>query len=44
MLNNFAEILTLDSNNDIQVLLNNYGQVSVPVKREDKKTFFEHFS
>ncbi len=44
MLNNFAEILTIDSNNDIQVLLNNYGQVSVPVKREDKKTFFEHFS
>lgn len=44
MLNNFAEVLSIDSNYDIQVLVNRYGQVSVPVKRDDKKAFFEHFN
>jgi hypothetical protein len=44
MLNNFAEILTIDSNYDIQVLVNRYGSISVPVKRDYKKAFFEHFN
>lgn len=44
MLNNFAEILEIDSNYDIKILLNRSGQISVPLKRDDKKAFFEHFN
>lgn len=44
MLNNFAEVLTIDSDYNIKVLVNRYGPISVPIKRDDRKAFFEHFN
>jgi hypothetical protein len=44
MLNNFAGILKVDSNYDIQILINRSGKVPVSVDRQDKKAFFEHFN
>lgn len=44
MLNSFAEILKIDTNYDIQILVNRSGKIVVPFKRDDKKAFFEHFN
>lgn len=44
MLNSFAGVLEIDKNNDIIVLVDNYGPVDVHEDRDDKQAFFEHFN
>ena len=44
MLNSFAKVLKIDKNNDIIVLVDNYGPVDVHEDRDDKQAFFEHFN
>ncbi len=44
MLNNFAEVLQIDDDNNIHILVNRRGAINVPVKRDDKLAFFEHFN
>lgn len=44
VLNNYSSIIYVDSNNDMQLLVNRPGIVDVMVDRDDKIAFFEHFN
>lgn len=44
MLNSFAEILTVDRDYNMTILVNRHGTIQVPVNRNDKLAFFEHFN
>ncbi len=43
ILNELSNIISVDIDNNMTLLSNNYGKVTVPYKRDDKKAFFEHF-
>lgn len=43
ILNEYSNIISVDEDNNMQLLSTNYGQVDVHIRRDDKKAFFEHF-
>ncbi len=43
ILNELSNIISVDDDNNMTLLSNNYGKVYVSHKRDDKKAFFEHF-
>ena len=44
VLNEFSNIIEVDSKNDMKLLSTNYGKVDALNNRNDKKAFFEHFN
>ena len=44
ILNEYSNIITVDTDNDMKLLVNKSGNVDVFNKRDDKKAFFEHFN
>lgn len=44
LLNEYSNIINVDSNNDMILLLNKSGKVEVFNDRDDKKAFFNHFN
>lgn len=43
LLNEYSNIIEVDDDNNMTLLLHNYGKIDVLNKRDDKKAFFEHF-
>lgn len=43
ILNDLSNIISVDSEDNMTLLSHDYGVVSVPYERDDKKAFFEHF-
>jgi hypothetical protein len=44
ILNEYSNIITVDTDNDMKLLVNKSGNVDIFNKRDDKKAFFEHFN
>lgn len=44
ILNEYSNIITVDTDNDMKLLVNKSGDVDVFNKRDDRKAFFEHFN
>jgi hypothetical protein len=44
ILNEYSNIIAVDTDNDMKLLVNKSGNVDVFNKRDDKKAFFEHFN
>lgn len=44
ILNEYSNIITVDTDNDMKLLVNKSGNIDIFNKRDDKKAFFEHFN
>ena len=44
ILNAYSNLIEVDEDNNMKLLSSNYGQVNVPIARDDKRGFFEHFN
>lgn len=44
VLNEYSNLIEVDSNNDMKLLVNKCGSVDIYNHRDDKKAFFDHFN